>query len=123
MFKNLGENQVMEIIKTAKTSVFFIDEAQKVTWSDVGEISMIEEQAKLAGAIVERLELTSQFRCSGSDDYMAWLDETLGNTPNKPALIFMHHPPLALGLSQQDANMLEDHETFFDALARNQNNQ
>ncbi len=78
MFKNLGENQVKEIISTAKTSVFFIDEAQKVTWSDVGEISMIEEQAKLAGALVERLELTSQFRCSGSDDYMAWLDETLG---------------------------------------------
>ena len=81
MFKNLGENQVLEIIKSAKTSVFFIDEAQKVTWSDVGEIMMIEEQAKLAGAIVERLELTSQFRCSGSDDYMAWLDETLGVGP------------------------------------------
>ncbi len=81
MFKNLGENQVKEIINTAKTSVFFIDEAQKVTWSDVGEISMIEEQAKFAGALVERLELTSQFRCSGSDDYMAWLDETLGVGP------------------------------------------
>ena len=81
MFKNLGENQVKEIIDTAKTSVFFIDEAQKVTWSDIGEISMIEEQAKLAGALVERLELTSQFRCSGSDDYMAWLDETLGVGP------------------------------------------
>jgi DUF2075 family protein len=78
MFKNLGENQVKEIIKSAHTSVFFIDEAQKVTWSDVGEISMIEEQAGLAGAIVERLELTSQFRCGGSDDYIAWLDETLG---------------------------------------------
>jgi hypothetical protein len=78
MFKNLGENQVKEIIASAKTSVFFIDEAQKVTWSDVGEISMIEEQAKLAGALVERLELVSQFRCSGSDDYIAWLDETLG---------------------------------------------
>lgn len=78
MFKNLGENQVKEIIKSAHTSVFFIDEAQKVTWSDVGEILMIEEQAALAGAVVERFELTSQFRCSGSDDYMAWLDETLG---------------------------------------------
>ena len=78
MFKNLGENQVKEIIYSAHTSVFFIDEAQKVTWSDVGEISMIEEQAGLAGALVERLELTSQFRCGGSDDYMAWLDETLG---------------------------------------------
>ena len=78
MFKNLGENQVKEIIKSAHTAVFFIDEAQKVTWSDVGEISMIEEQAGLAGALIERLELTSQFRCGGSDDYMAWLDETLG---------------------------------------------
>jgi len=78
MFKNLGENQVKEIIKSAHTAVFFIDEAQKVTWSDVGEISMIEEQARLAGALIERLELTSQFRCGGSDDYMAWLDETLG---------------------------------------------
>ena len=78
MFKNLGENQVKEIIKSAHTSVFFIDEAQKVTWSDVGEISMIEEQAGLAGALIERFELTSQFRCGGSDDYMAWLDEILG---------------------------------------------
>ena len=78
MFKNLGENQVKEIIKSAHTSVFFIDEAQKVTWSDVGEILMIEEQAGLAGAKVERFELTSQFRCSGSDDYIAWLDEILG---------------------------------------------
>jgi DUF2075 family protein len=78
MFKNLGENQVKEIIKSAHTAVFFIDEAQKVTWSDVGEISMIEEQAGLAGALIERLELTSQFRCGGSDDYMAWLDEKLG---------------------------------------------
>ncbi|MDP1852574.1 MAG: DUF2075 domain-containing protein [Candidatus Planktophila sp.] len=78
MFKNLGENQVKEIIESAHTSVFFIDEAQKVTWSDVGGILMIEEQAELAGALVERFELTSQFRCGGSDDYMAWLDETLG---------------------------------------------
>jgi DUF2075 family protein len=78
MFRNLGENQVKEIIHSARTSVFFIDEAQKVTWADVGEIMMIEQQAALAGAIVERFELTSQFRCGGSDDYIAWLDQALG---------------------------------------------
>lgn len=78
MFRNMGENQVQEIISSARTSVFFIDEAQKVTWADVGEIAMIEEQAGMAGAQVERMELTSQFRCGGSDDYIAWLDETLG---------------------------------------------
>ncbi|HUZ92942.1 MAG TPA: DNA/RNA helicase domain-containing protein, partial [Candidatus Paceibacterota bacterium] len=33
MFKNLGENQIKEIIQTAKLSIFFIDEDQKVTWS------------------------------------------------------------------------------------------
>jgi DUF2075 family protein len=58
--------------------VFFIDEAQKVTWSDVGEISRIKAYAAKLGAEVEMLELTSQFRCGGSDDYMAWLDDTLG---------------------------------------------
>ena len=78
MFKNMGESQTKEIIHSAKLSVFFIDEAQKVTWSDVGEISRIKAYAAKEGADVEILELVSQFRCGGSDDYMAWLDDTLG---------------------------------------------
>ncbi|CAN2188103.1 AAA domain containing protein [Candidatus Nanopelagicaceae bacterium] len=78
MFKNLGESQAKEIINSAKLSVFFIDEAQKVTWSDVGEISRIKAYAAILGADVELLELISQFRCGGSDDYMAWLDDSLG---------------------------------------------
>ncbi len=82
MFRNMGENQAKEIISSSRTSVFFIDEAQKVTWADVGEIQMIENEAKFAGAKVERMELNSQFRCSGSDDYMAWLDKILGIHPD-----------------------------------------
>jgi DUF2075 family protein len=81
MFRNMGENQAKEIIRSARTSVFFIDEAQKVTWADVGEIAMIEDHARALGAEVEHLELYSQFRCGGSDDYMAWLDNTLGGHP------------------------------------------
>ena len=76
--KNLGENQIKEIINAARTSVFFIDEAQKVTWADVGEIESIEEAAQMAGANVQHLTLSSQFRCGGSDDYLAWLDDALG---------------------------------------------
>ena len=79
--KNLGENQIKEIINAARTSVFFIDEAQKVTWADVGEIGAIEEAAQLAGANVQHLTLSSQFRCGGSDDYLAWLDDALGVQP------------------------------------------
>jgi DUF2075 family protein len=82
MFKNMGESQTKEIINSAKLSVFFIDEAQKVTWSDVGEISRIKMHAAELGADVEIMELVSQFRCNGSDDYMAWLDGTLGVQEN-----------------------------------------
>ena len=73
-----GVNQIKEIIEAARTSVFFIDEAQKVTWKDIGEINSIEQFAAETGAQVQYLELTSQFRCSGSDDYMVWLDNALG---------------------------------------------
>lgn len=82
MFKNMGESQTKEIIKSSKFSIFFIDEAQKVTWSDVGEISRIKAHAAELGADVEIMELVSQFRCNGSDDYMAWLDGTLGVQEN-----------------------------------------
>ena len=78
MFRNMGEDQTKEIINSSRLSVFFIDEAQKVTWSDVGEISRIKAHAAKLGAEVTMLELESQFRCSGSDDYMAWLDDALG---------------------------------------------
>ena len=81
-YKNLGTNQIKEIIEAAKTSVFFIDEAQKVTWADIGEISEIERFAKDAQATIQHLELKSQFRCSGSDDYLAWLDDALGVESN-----------------------------------------
>ena len=73
-----GVNQIKEIIDSTRTSIFFIDEAQKVTWKDIGEIASIEKFALDAGAEVEHLELTSQFRCGGSDDFMAWLDNALG---------------------------------------------
>ena len=78
MFSNLGENQIKEIINSAKCSVFFIDESQKVTWSDIGTIEEISKWAKAENAQIHTGALESQFRCSGSDGYIAWLDNTLG---------------------------------------------
>jgi DUF2075 family protein len=77
MFRNQGENQVKEIIDASKFSVFFVDEDQKVTFHDIGEKEEIENWAKKAGATVRHLELSSQFRCNGSNGYLAWLDEVL----------------------------------------------
>ncbi len=77
MFRNLGENQIKEIIKSSKFSIFFIDEDQKVAWSDIGEKEEIMKWAGSEGANVHSLSLSSQFRCNGSDGYLAWLDEVL----------------------------------------------
>lgn len=77
IFKNLGENQIKEIIEASKSSVFFIDEDQRVTWHDIGKTEGIEKWADIIGAKVHKLKLESQFRCNGSDGYLAWLDDVL----------------------------------------------
>ena len=77
MFQNLGENQIKEIIHATKCSVFFIDESQRVTIKDIGSIGEIEKWATKYGAEVYYQELTSQFRCNGSDGYLSWLDDVL----------------------------------------------
>jgi DUF2075 family protein len=73
-----GVNQIKEIIEAARATVFFIDEAQQVTWQDIGDVATIETFAHGADADVTHLALHSQFRCNGSDDYLVWLDDTLG---------------------------------------------
>jgi len=74
---NRGENQVKEIINSSRLSVFFIDEGQKVTYGDIGTIEAIRRYAAEYNSKVIELELSSQFRCSGSDGYIEWLDSLL----------------------------------------------
>lgn len=78
VFQNLGENQIKEIINAARCSVFFIDESQKVTIKDIGSVDEIEKWANFYNAEIMKMELVSQFRCNGSDGYLAWIDHVLG---------------------------------------------
>ena len=80
LFANKGENQIKEIIKSSKISVFFIDEDQVVTTKDIGSVAEIKAWAKRLGSKMycnESLELKSQFRCNGSDGYLSFLDDVL----------------------------------------------
>lgn len=76
-YNRTSENQVKELIHASKLTVFFIDEAQMVTWSDIGTKKEIHQWAESQGAEVHELTLTSQFRCSGSDGYLSWVDDAL----------------------------------------------
>jgi DUF2075 family protein len=85
MFQNRGINQIKELINSAKLSVFFLDENQRVTLKDIGRKEEIVRWADSCGATVTELAMESQFRCNGSDGYLAWVDNTLGvrTTANK----------------------------------------
>lgn len=75
-----GDDMLRDAIKAAKVSVFFVDEDQRVTLNDCYTIDTIKEYAKEAGAVLdtaEPFELYSQFRCNGSDGYMAFIDDVL----------------------------------------------
>jgi uncharacterized protein len=77
---SLGENQVKEIINCSKVNIFFIDEDQKVTTKDIGTIDEIKKWANIYNSKIhdsEDLRLVSQFRCNGSDGYLAFLDDVL----------------------------------------------
>lgn len=77
LYGNMGENQIIEIIKAAHFSVFFVDDRQRVHIRDIGSKSAIQKYAESCGAIVHTVKLSSQFRCNGSDGYLSWLDNTL----------------------------------------------
>ena len=77
LYSNQGINQIYEIIRAARLSVFFIDESQRVTVKDIGSVGEIKHWATVNNATVYEEELSSQFRCNGSDGYLAWLDDVL----------------------------------------------
>lgn len=70
--------QVEELIRSAKVSVFFIDDQQVVRPGEIGSIKLIEESAEQFNAKIIREKLEAQFRCAGSDEYIDWIDNTLG---------------------------------------------
>ncbi|MDO5532985.1 DNA/RNA helicase domain-containing protein, partial [Sutterella sp.] len=75
--KTGNENQIKEIIHAACCSVFFIDERQRVTMSDIGSVEAIRQWAQKEGSAVTEMELVSQFRCNGSNGWLAWVDDML----------------------------------------------
>src|SRR5690625_488966 len=76
-FFKRGENQIKELINAAKITVFFIDEHQRVRIDDFGSIDEIVKHTSGLESRLSKEELISQFRCNGSDGYLAWVDDVL----------------------------------------------
>ena len=53
--------------------------------------------------------------CSERTD---WLRDKLQSAGNMPVFLFMHHPPMDLGLPMQDMDKMENGQAFLDLLAQ-----
>ncbi len=72
--------QIETIIRASKVVVFFIDDKQAVRSEEIGNSSYIKEYAIKNNANLEEIELKTQFRCNGSDNYLDWLEQILYNS-------------------------------------------
>ncbi|MFT7645141.1 MAG: DUF2075 family protein [Candidatus Paceibacteria bacterium] len=76
-FMYKGTNQAEDVINAARTSIFFIDDDQRVRPEDIGTVKELKKIADENNISVIELELSAQFRCSGAEGYINWLNDVL----------------------------------------------
>ncbi|SEA68391.1 phosphodiesterase [Rubrimonas cliftonensis] len=76
--------------------------------ADVGALTLVGLDTSVPGAAHGAVSAAQ----------VAWLDETLGGQPDRPALLFLHHPPFTTGLDFMDAIGLRDAEALEAAVRR-----
>jgi hypothetical protein len=64
-------------MKAARTAIFFIDDYQIVRPTEIGSTKLLLDAAQKFNADVYDFDLKTQFRCSGSNGYINWIDNTL----------------------------------------------
>lgn len=77
--------QIEELLRASKVSVFFIDDNQNVRPYEIGSSEYIRQVAIAHNCKIHEHQLEVQFRCSGSESFVSWLNNTLGiqKTHNK----------------------------------------
>jgi len=72
-----GMNYLECVMSSAYTTIFFIDDKQRVSTADYGTSEAILALAKKFGADVEEDTLKTEFRCLGGNAYISWVDGLL----------------------------------------------
>ena len=75
--KKSNQPQIDELLYASKTAVFFVDDKQIVRPGEIGSSEYNRQHAAAAGLNIRDYELEAQFRCSGSDAFINWVNTTL----------------------------------------------
>ena len=70
--------QIDELLNAARVCVFFIDDNQIVRPNEIGSAEYIKKRAEKYNHKIFEYELEAQFRCSGSDAFVNWINNSLG---------------------------------------------
>ncbi|MER8231474.1 DUF2075 domain-containing protein [Streptomyces sp. NPDC094049] len=81
-----GRPQVAELIDAARVPVFLLDQHQVVRPGEMGTKEQIQQAAAELDVDCTVVELDSQFRCGGSDAYVAWVADLLGLEGGEPTV-------------------------------------
>ncbi len=112
LFKQ-GEDQILEIMRASTFSIFFADDHQRIHIKDYGSVARIKSKAYHLGSEIFENELVSQFRCNGSDGYLAWLDNVLEIRPTANYFFDLDY----------DIDVVDNpHDLYSWVLEKNQNN-
>ena len=77
-------SQIDELLDSAKVSVFFLDEHQYMRPDEIGSTQLVVEATEDRRIPLRQYDLSAQFRCGGSREYVEWVDYLLGFRPQAP---------------------------------------
>lgn len=77
-------SQIDEMLDSARVSVFFLDEHQYMRPDEVGSSELVRTATARREIPLREYDLSAQFRCNGSREYVDWIDYVLGFTKIQP---------------------------------------
>ncbi|MBB4705180.1 DUF2075 domain-containing protein [Sphaerisporangium siamense] len=110
--------QIDELIHAARVPVFLLDEHQVVRRGEVGSLELIRNRARHLGCGIREINLSHQFRCAGSPEYIHWVERLLMLAPNtgrpmwqplKNFTLYVARTPLAME-NYLKARVAENHK-------------
>lgn len=75
-----NEDVVAQLLRASRVCAFFFDERQVIRPDEGMSVEGLRREANRLGARFSHVELTAQFRCGGSQEYIQWLEDLLFGT-------------------------------------------
>lgn len=77
--KQSDKAQFEELLYVSRVLVLFIDDHQTVRPDEIGSVNYVYEMLACRSDVdIHEYELTTQFRCGGSESFIEWVNNTLG---------------------------------------------